>query len=125
MAEGPETRLIKKMLTAAQKEYGASQVFFKHHGGPYARAGVSDLIGSTFGVFTAVEVKAPESYGGSVERALREGPTVKQREYVRKVLASGGAAGFAATIDQFKEILDCAERISVYGGMCHGHYTEL
>lgn len=110
--EGPETKLIKKMLAAARKKYGERQVFFKHHGGPYARAGVSDLIGTLDGVFVAVEAKAPESYGGSVERALEEGPTDKQREYVRKILDAGGVAGFAATVEAWMEFLETAAEMA-------------
>lgn len=111
---GPETKLVKKMREAGAKKYGEDLVDVKYHGDMYGEAGVSDLLMSLFGVFTAVEVKAPESYPvkgkPSVERALREGPTQKQRIFVDRVNASGGEAGFAATIEQYLDILARAER---------------
>jgi hypothetical protein len=97
------------MRKAAEAAYGDSLVLIKHHGSEYARAGVSDLIGCLMGVFVAVEVKAPESYGGSVEKALAEGPTVLQRSFVAKVRAADGVGGFAATVEQFMALLAEAE----------------
>lgn len=107
---GPETKLVKKMRDAGRAKYGGNLVTIKYHGGTFSEAGVSDLLQCLFGVFVAVEVKAPEHYGGSVERALAEGPTKKQRLFVDKVNRAGGEAGFAATVDQYMEILARAER---------------
>jgi hypothetical protein len=124
---GPETRLIKKMRDAGFAKYGDQLVTVKYHGSQFGEAGVSDLLCVLDGVFIACEVKAPESYGNSVERALRDGPTVKQRLFVKRVLASRGVAGFAATEEQFMEMLDCAyERDGGWGGCgpeCEGHNT--
>lgn len=103
-----ETRLTDKMRKAGAADYGDRLVQVKYHGDMYARAGVSDLLACLDGVFIACEVKSPESYGGSVERALRNGPTVKQRSFVAQVLESGGCAGFAATVAQYQAILDHA-----------------
>jgi hypothetical protein len=103
--QGPETKLVLKMRKAGEAEYGPRLVVLKYHGDQYARAGVSDLLCCLDGVFVACEVKAPESYGKSVERALAEGPTVLQRSFVAKVLAAGGVAGFAATVEQFMDLL--------------------
>ncbi len=124
---GPETKLVKKMRDAGTKMYGPRLVDIKYHGSAYSEAGVSDLLNSLDGVFCAVEVKAPESYGNSVQRALTEGPTVKQRAFVKRVLASGGCAGFAATVDQFIEILAHAEEMTlnrplIETDLCAGHY---
>lgn len=102
---GPETRLVKKMKDAGTAKYGSRMVIIKHHGSPYAQAGVSDLLVCIDGVFVACEVKAPESYGGSVERAVEQGPTVKQRSFVAKVRTAGGVAGFAASVEQFMDLL--------------------
>lgn len=108
--EGPETKLVNKMRVEAKKRYGSRWTGFKHHGGPYSKAGVSDIIGCLDGCFVAVEVKAPESYGGSVEKALAVGPTTKQREFAANVIASGGVAGFAASVDGFMSLLAIAAR---------------
>lgn len=120
---GPETRLVKKMRDAGRADYDDRLVTIKYHGSEFGEAGVSDLLCVLDGVFIACEVKAPESYGGSVERALREGPTVKQRAFVARVLAAGGCAGFAATVEQFQEMLDhAAERAYIGDGYpCKGH----
>lgn len=125
-----ETKLTDKMRKAGKAWYGDRLVTIKYHGDQYARAGVSDLLACLDGVFVAIEVKAPESYGGSVERALREGPTVLQRAFVQHVLDAGGCAGFAATLPQFLDILSHAAARE--GGprlmapyLCEGHFTEV
>lgn len=109
MASGPETKLVAKMRKAGEKEYGERLVIVKYHGSPYSQAGVSDLLCCLDGTFIAIEVKAPESYGNSIDRAMAEGPTVKQREFVRKVIEAGGVGGFAASVDGFMRILRAAE----------------
>lgn len=106
---GPETKLVKKMRDAGAAKYGDRLVSIKYHGSAYSESGVSDLLNSLDGVFVAVEAKAPESYGGSIERALSKGPTIKQRAFVARVIASGGIAGFAATVEQYMEHLRAAE----------------
>ena len=112
--EGPETRLITRARKKAIEKYGPDTegrlIWIKHHGSQFARAGVSDLICCLDGVFVAIEVKAPESYGNSVERALEQGPSVKQREFVRKVRLTGGVAGFAATEEQILAFFEEAEQ---------------
>lgn len=109
---GPETRLVKKMRDAGKKRYGSRLVSVKYHGSEYSESGVSDLLNCLDGVFVAVEVKAPESYGGSVDRALEEGPTLKQRAFIRRIEAAGGVAGVAATVAQYMEFLETAERVA-------------
>jgi len=110
---GPETALVKRMRDAGQAEYGSRLVTVKYHGSMYGEAGVSDLLCVLDGVFVACEVKAPESYPvkgqPSVEKALAEGPTLKQRAFVKRVIAAGGVGGFAATVEQFMELLARAE----------------
>lgn len=113
MSEGPETKLVKKMRDAGQKMYGNRLVTVKYHGSMYGEAGVSDLLCVLDGMFIACEVKAPESYGGSVERALKVGPTVKQRAFVARVIKAGGIGGFAATVDQYMDLLADAEERSM------------
>lgn len=105
----PETALIKRMRAASDAKYGTRLSVFKHHGSAYAEAGVSDLIGCLDGTFLACEVKAPESYGNSVERALREGPSLKQKAYAQRVINAGGVAWFAATVEQWMLGLEAVE----------------
>jgi hypothetical protein len=119
---GPETRLVDKMRKAAIAEYGDRLLIVKNHGNEYSATGVSDLTGCLDGVFFACEVKAPETYGGNVQRALDNGPTVKQRLFIAKVLAAGGCGGFAATREQFMEILaHAAEMAEGAVPRCWGH----
>lgn len=107
--EGPETKLVNRMRKAAQEKYGDRLVVIKHHGSQFSEAGVSDLIGTLDGVFFACEVKAPESYGNSIERALQDGPTLKQRAFVQRVNRAGGIGGFAASVSGFLDLLEHAE----------------
>jgi hypothetical protein len=107
--QGPETRLIKKMKDAGRKRYGASLVVIKYHGSSFSEAGVSDLLCCLMGVFVAVEVKAPESYGGSEERALAEGPTLKQIAFLQRVNDADGIGVVCASVEAFLETLSLAE----------------
>lgn len=110
---GPEAKLIAKMREAGDKMYGDRLVVVKYHGSQYSEAGVSDLLCVLDGVFVAIEVKAPESYPvkgkPSVEKALAEGPTVKQRAFVKRVIEAGGVGGFAASVDGYMALLLDAE----------------
>lgn len=114
--EGPETKLVRKMRKAAVDKYGERLVAINQHGDQFTEPGVSDVLASLDGLFVAIEVKSPESsthkrktVEASIEHALTHGPTVKQRLFVDRVLASGGCGGFAATVEQFMEILEHAE----------------
>jgi len=103
--QGPETRLIKKMRDAGKAEYGSRLVTVKYHGSQFGEAGVSDLLCVLDGAFLAIEVKAPESYGGSVERAVAEGPTLKQLAFGSRVREAGGMFAVVASVEQFMEVL--------------------
>lgn len=107
--QGPETRLVKRMRDAGKAAYGSRLVTIKYHGNEYSEAGVSDLLCCIDGVFVACEVKAPESYPvngkPSVERALAQGPTVKQRAFMVRIRKTGGIAGCAATVEGFMALL--------------------
>lgn len=113
---GPETRLVKKMRDAGRDRYGERLVTVKYHGSQFGEAGVSDLLCVLDGVFVAVEVKAPEQYPvkgiPSVGRAVREGPTVKQRAFMHRVDTAGGVATCCATVEQFLETLAAAEAMA-------------
>lgn len=120
--EGPETKLIKKMRDAGTKEYGDRLVQVKYHGSQFGESGVSDLLCTLDGISIANEVKAPESYGNNVERALEKGPTVKQRLFIGRVLAAGGCGGFSATVEQHMEMLAHAEQMALGNDdYCGGH----
>ena len=103
--QGPEGRLIDKMKTEATKQYGSRLVWIKHHGGPHATAGVSDLLLCLDGVFIAVEVKAPENYSGSVEKAIEKGPTLKQKAFLDRVNEAGGTGAVCASVEGLLEVL--------------------
>lgn len=103
--QGPETRLVKRMKDAGRAAYGDDLVVIKYHGNAYSESGVSDLLCCLRGVFVAVEVKAPESYGGSIERALEAGPTVKQMAFLSRIEAAGGIGGVAASVEGFMALL--------------------
>lgn len=125
---GPETKLVKKMRDAGRAKYGERLVDIKYHGEAMAEAGVSDLLMCLDGVFVAVEVKAPDNYKTrgvpDVDKACEKGPTVKQRLFTARVLRAGGCAGYAASVEQFMEILAHAEDmhdIETLGWMCKGH----
>lgn len=109
---GPETRLVKKMRDAGKEKYGERLVTVKYHGSAHSEAGVSDLLCVLDGVFIAVEVKAPESYGGSVERAVEKGPSTKQKAFLIRVAKAYGVGAVCATVEQFLETLDNAIRPS-------------
>lgn len=101
-----ETNLTKHMIEDGYKVYGHERiVIIKYHGNEYSRAGVSDLLVCLDGGFAACEVKAPESYGGSVERALDKGPSTLQKSFINKVLIANGVAAVVATRGQFLETL--------------------
>jgi hypothetical protein len=103
--QGPETRLVKRMRDAGKAAYGSRLVTIKYHGSQFSEAGVSDLLCCLDGVFVACEVKAPESYGGSITKALAEGPTIKQRAFLDRIAVAGGIAGVAADVQGFMDLL--------------------
>lgn len=132
MATGPETRLIAHMRKDGAAVYGERLVIIKYHGSQFGEAGVSDLLCCLDGRFIAVEVKAPESYGMSVERAIEKGPSVKQRAFLNRVSIAGGGFAVVASREGFLETLaaiDATNREGCYhcqdrGGWdmgCHIH----
>lgn len=96
------------MKADGKGEYGTRLVMVKYHGSQFTEAGVSDLLCVLDSIFVACEVKAIENYGMSIERALSEGPTRKQRAFLRRVAEAGGVASVACTVEQFLETLRCA-----------------
>lgn len=115
---GPEARLVKKMRDAGKEKYGTRLVTIKYHGSQFGEAGVSDLLCVLDGVFIAVEVKAPENYGGSVEKAIEKGPTIKQMVFGDRVTRAGGIFAVCADVPGFLETLaraqDYAESLGIF-----------
>lgn len=107
---GPETRLVKKMRDAGRDKYGDRLVTIKYHGDAFSEAGVSDLLVCLDGVFIACEVKAPESYGGSVLKAESTGATMKQKAFGARIEAAGGLFDVCASVENFLSLLDRAEK---------------
>lgn len=110
--QGPESRLIDRMRKRADIWYGDRLVWVKYHGGPYTAAGVPDLLLCLDGVYVAAEVKAPDHYGNSVEKAVATGATIKQRAFIDRVRKAGGVAGVVADEDGLLRLLEEAERVS-------------
>jgi hypothetical protein len=116
--EKPEARLIRLARAESKKKYGKRIREFKHHGSAFSEAGVSDVIGVLDGVFFACEFKAPESYRNSVDRALRDGPTLNQKVYIQDVIVAGGVGWFAATIEHWMLGLEAVE-LQARGELLH------
>lgn len=101
---GPETRLLNAMRKAGQAKYGDRLVIVKQHGGPYATAGVSDLLCCVFGVFVAVEVKSPDT---------SHGVTVKQAAFLETVDKAGGLSGVCYSVEEFLSLLEQAAELAL------------
>lgn len=131
MAEGAETRLVRKMRQAGKDKYGDDNlVTVKYPSSSFGETGVSDLLCVVNGIMVACEVKAPESYKvrgePSIHKALAKGPTLKQRLFVNRILSAGGCAGFAASVEQFMVILACAHsRGRNPEWLCEGHWLDV
>lgn len=123
--QGAETRLVAAMRKAGTARYGDRLVVVKYHGSGFSEAGVSDLLCVLDGVFVAVEVKAPESYGNNIERALTKGPTVKQMAFLDRVALAGGVAGVAATVQGYLALLRDAEQAAGRYTVTQQERTEL
>jgi hypothetical protein len=68
---------------------------WKKHGGIYGTAGIPDIIACIDGRFYAFEVKTPE------------GKTTKLQEAtIRKILACGGTASVARSIDEVRAMIN-------------------
>lgn len=95
--QGPETRLVHQMRHAMMVKYGSDIVIIKQHGGPYAQAGVSDLLICFRGKFIAVEVKSPDT---------NHGVTVKQQAFLETVREAGGISFVCYSVDDLLATLD-------------------
>lgn len=92
MAQTPEAK-VKKSI----KDWLKSQGFFYFlpAGTAYGTVGVSDIIACPRGVFVAIEVKAP----GKINNT-----TANQDKFIENVIASGGIAFAADSLDVVIEV---------------------
>lgn len=72
-------------------------LFFKYHGNPMARAGVSDLIGCLGGRFVAIELKIGNNK-----------LTPIQQHFLTQMALAGAVAGVAYDLDDIKNIVEVA-----------------
>ena len=60
-----------------------------------------EMVGSTIGVFTAIEVKSPNwKFGKTLNERERH-----QKNFIDWVISRGGIAGFANSIDSFRDLI--------------------
>jgi hypothetical protein len=58
-----------------------------------------EMVGQHIGIFTAIEAKSEDFKGPSNEREK------SQADFIRWVQSRGGIAGFAKSVDEFKQLL--------------------
>lgn len=103
MAEGPETRLVKKMRAALSDRYpGCWHV--KQHGGQYSQVGVPDILVCIEGHFLALEVKAPRD--GESDATILSRVTPLQSETLAKLRKAGAIAEVVWDVDQMLETIE-------------------
>lgn len=98
---GPETKLVRKMVTKARKRgdaNGGDLVITKIHGGPHGVAGEPDLDVVYRGVPIKIEVKVPPN-----------SPTRIQLHRLALYAKAGAVAAWVDDVDQFLQILDLVE----------------
>lgn len=83
-----ETDYIRLKILPALRDAYPGGFFYKTHGGPYARAGQSDILGCVEGRFVAIEIKMPGKLSTVTEL---------QQAFLDSVLAAGGIAGATTT----------------------------
>jgi len=66
-----------------------------------------DMVGQTIGVFTAVETKPTGWVFPNPTNVAEYARCLAQRKFHDIVKKSGGYAGFASTIKEFREIIKC------------------
>jgi len=105
MADGPETRLVKRMVEAIKKEHPSAWIV-KIAGGRYQTAGIPDLVVVVSGQFIALEAKAQ----GPTESAqhARDRVTPQQEATIAKILRGGGVAGVVISVEEALELVSKA-----------------
>src|SRR5690349_19251135 len=89
-----EKDLVKDIVDKVLKPLGSRAWWFKVHGGPYQKAGVSDLVGVIDGVPFGLEVKLPGKY-----------PTPLQAKILAEMQRAGAVTGWADSLEEAQAIL--------------------
>lgn len=101
MAE--ESIFQKKVKKALRRKYTEKQLwFFKHHATFYSVSGIPDVIGSLFGFFFAVELKAKGKKASTLQKIK-----------VMKIKWTGGMALVSDDLDEIMNYLEveCEKRL--------------
>lgn len=93
MSQGPETRIVHAIMQALNAR--PMNWSMKVHGGIFQSAGIPDIIGCDSGRFFGIEVKTP------VGKA-----TKLQLLTIRRIIAAGGRAGVATSVEEALTILE-------------------
>lgn len=96
MADGPEKRLEKRIVSAISREWPGSFVL-KVHGGAFQTAGIPDLLVVMEGRLVGIEVKARRP-GESIER-LTKRVSWLQWGVIDNLRAAGAVAGVVWTVE--------------------------
>lgn len=95
--------MLEKDIVAAIKKYlaslGSGVFCWKEHGGPYAAAGIPDIICCYHGRFVGLEVKRP---GGKL--------TERQQRTIEKIRRAGGIACRVESVADVKAALEQADK---------------
>lgn len=102
MAEGPESKLIRKIRDAIQARWPESFVI-KNHGSAFSTAGIPDLFVIVKGYLIALEVKAPRP--GESDASVMSRVTSIQNERMRQLRRAGATAEACWDVDQAVEIV--------------------
>ena len=93
-----EKTIETQIKTYLKKRYGEKVYFFKTHGGPYQKKGVTDLVGCLGGYFFGLEVKRPG-----------EKPTELQSKHILDITEAGGVAAVVTSIVEVGNVLKVIE----------------
>lgn len=96
----PESKLVGKIKMRLEADVGG--LWFKVHGGPYQKAGISDLLGCVAGRFVAIEVKLPG----------KENTVTKLQQHFLTTVVDNGGLAFMTTSpeDAVNSVIDHLER---------------
>jgi len=94
----PEYRIVRKI-----ERWATSQGFWwmKVQGNEYTRAGITDLLLCVEGLFVGIEVKQPG-----------ENPSEIQKYEMGKMIAAGGHAGVAHSLEEAIRIVEVARALA-------------
>lgn len=112
MGVQPETRLVRRIVTAIEDRYPDAWVR-KVHGGPYQHAGIPDLLVCVNGKLVGLEVKHQKP--GESEGHARGRATELQRAEIKAMYEAGAIAGVVLSVEEALELVDMAAFSGVVG----------